>query len=274
MTSLVKFNLAGNEQPLILVPVFVNKKGPFEFILDTGAGTSLLSTELAQRLGINEGESKEAMGAGGKVKVILSQVESLAIGAATLENVQIAITDMSGVGNAVGAKIDGDIGYNFLKAFRVTIHYQTQMLRLTQGEKSSHSPNAEEVKFQLAKPAKPLILVPTYVNRQGPFQFAVDTGASTTVISPELAQKLRIHSVEVSPMTAAGGNVKAVAGRVKSLAVGTTELENVAVVASDFLVSLSGMVGVKLDGIVGYNYLKNFTVTIDYPRETLALQKA
>ena len=38
----VKFRLAGGAQPLILLPVQVNGDGPFKFILDTGAGTSLL----------------------------------------------------------------------------------------------------------------------------------------------------------------------------------------------------------------------------------------
>ena len=44
-----KFRLAGGAQPLILLPVEVNGQGPFEFILDTGAGTSLLSSELAKQ---------------------------------------------------------------------------------------------------------------------------------------------------------------------------------------------------------------------------------
>jgi len=50
-SSRVKFHLAGGAQPLILLPVSVNGQGPFEFILDTGAGTSLLSPELAQKIG-------------------------------------------------------------------------------------------------------------------------------------------------------------------------------------------------------------------------------
>ena len=46
----VKFRLAGGAQPLILLPVQVNGDGPFKFILDTGAGTSLLSSDLAKKL--------------------------------------------------------------------------------------------------------------------------------------------------------------------------------------------------------------------------------
>ncbi|MBI3459690.1 retropepsin-like domain-containing protein [Candidatus Acetothermia bacterium] len=154
------------------------------------------------------------------------------------------------------------------------IDYRTHALHLIQGENPPPSSEADQIKFKLAGPAKPLILVPTYVNDQGPYQFAVDTGASTTVISPEFAQSLGIQTVEAPAMTGGGGKVRASRGNVESLAVGMTQLEKVAVVVSDFLVSLSGIVGAKLDGVVGYNYLKNFTVTIDYPRETLTLQKA
>jgi hypothetical protein len=34
---------------------------------------------------------------------------------------------------------------------------------------------------------------------------------------------------------------------------------------------LSLAVGAKLDGIVGYNFLRNYKVVIDYPGETLTL---
>jgi hypothetical protein len=46
------------------------------------------------------------------------------------------------------------------------------------------------VAFRLGQPDKPLVLLPTFVNGQGPFEFALDTGSSTTVVSPELAHRL------------------------------------------------------------------------------------
>ncbi len=55
----VKFRLSGGAQPLILLPVSVNDHGPFEFILDTGAGTSLLSSELAKQLDVKIVGGKE-----------------------------------------------------------------------------------------------------------------------------------------------------------------------------------------------------------------------
>src|SRR5205085_11082323 len=125
MPTEVKFRLAGGAQPLILVPASVNGDGPHEFILDTGAGLSLLTPELAEHLGVKATESKEGMGAGGKVTISLGVAESLSIGQARIESVQVGITDeVKRIGAAIGAMVDGDIGYDYLKNFRLTIDYE------------------------------------------------------------------------------------------------------------------------------------------------------
>ena len=53
--------------------------------------------------------------------------------------------------------------------------------------------------------------------------------------------------------------------------VGGAQLDNMLVVVADFFVMLSNAVGAKLDGIVGYNFLRNYKVVIDYPNEILSL---
>ena len=86
MITEVPFRLAGAAQPLILVPTSVNGRGPFDFILDTGAGTSLVSLDLARQQGIPTEQMKEGTGAGGKVRLALGTVESLAVGQARREH--------------------------------------------------------------------------------------------------------------------------------------------------------------------------------------------
>ncbi|HEV2966408.1 MAG TPA: retropepsin-like aspartic protease, partial [Chthoniobacterales bacterium] len=88
-SSKVKFRLAGGGQPLILLPVCVNDRGPFDFILDTGAGTSLLSSELAKQLEVKVIGSKEGQSAGGKVSVSLAKVDALVVGETKLEDVDV-----------------------------------------------------------------------------------------------------------------------------------------------------------------------------------------
>src|SRR6202048_468043 len=124
-----KFHLPGGAQPLILLPVKVNGQGPFEFILDTGAGTSLLSPEVAKQLKVKVLSSKEGQSAGGKVAVSLAKVDSLAVGDAKLDDVDVGIVDLRHVGKTIGAKIEGDLGHNFLTQFRVTINYRDCEIR-------------------------------------------------------------------------------------------------------------------------------------------------
>src|SRR5256714_14753683 len=123
-SSKAKFRLAGGLQPLILLQVHVNRQGPFDFILDTGAGTSLLAAELAKKLDIKIIGSKEGESAGGKVSVSLAKVDSLAVGETLLPDVDVGIVDLKQIGKTIGAQIDGDLGYNFLKQFRITIDYR------------------------------------------------------------------------------------------------------------------------------------------------------
>src|SRR5262245_29957661 len=116
MQTEIPFRLAGGAQPLLLVPVRVEGSGPFAFVLDTGAGTCLLSPELAGRLGIAATEVKEGMGAAGRVKVGLARVRSLGLGGIEVADVQVAITEeLARIGAAVGALLEGNLGYNALR---------------------------------------------------------------------------------------------------------------------------------------------------------------
>lgn len=269
----VKFRLAGGAQPLILLPVHVNHNGPFEFILDTGAGTSLLSAELATRLDIQVTGSKEGQSAGGKVSVSLARIDSLAVGQVNLDDVDVGIVDLSHIGKTVGAGIDGDLGYNFLKHFRVMIDYRDCEIRLDDPKRvESFGRGAKtEVPIRLASPAKPLILVDVHANGRGPFQFAIDTGTSTTVIAPELAKQLGVESSPAGAGTTGGAPVDFSAGILQSFQLGGTRTDNMAVVVADFFDMLNIAIGAKLDGIVGYNFLRNYKVLIDYPGERLTL---
>ena len=126
--------------------------------------------------------------------------------------------------------------------------------------------------MRLASLAKPLLLVDVHANGHGPFQFAIDTGTSTTAIAPELAQQLGLKASPVGPLTTGGAQVNVTAGTLESFQVGRARIDDLVVVVADFFSMLSQAVGARLDGIVGYNFLRNFRVVIDYPGEKLRLE--
>ena len=268
----VPFRLVGGENPVILVPVHVDDKGPYEFILDTGASHCLLSRELSEGLGLQPEIEKQAMGAGGPVKLAFAHVASMAVGSTRQYNLQVAITDeLKRIGAAIRSRVDGDLGFEFLKDFSLTIDYRVGAIHFTPPLADRSSPSANSIPFKLAAPHKPLVLVQVTVNGQGPFQFALDTGASRTMLASDLAGELGIEAIEDTPVTGGGGRIKILAGKVNSLTIGNAVVNDHAVGVGAFLAMLSSAVGVKLNGIIGYNFLNRFRVTIDYPRRILHL---
>ncbi len=94
------------------------------------------------------------------------------------------------------------------------------------------------------------------------------------MLSSQLAGQLAVATTDDSPVTGGGGQIQILAGTLSSLAVGDAEVRDLAIGAGEFLNMLSAAVGAKLDGIIGYNFLNQFRVTINYPRSTLDLMPA
>lgn len=150
--------------------------------------------------------------------------------------------------------------------------YKAQELSLSRSPSESEKAALAEVELRLPNPSKPLIMIEARVNDRGPFRFAVDTGTSTSVVSPELARELSLPSVPVAPVTTGGAQINVAAARLRSLTVENAGLQDLDVIVGDFLSMLSDVVGTELDGIIGFNYLRAFRVVIDYPEGIFRLE--
>jgi predicted aspartyl protease len=269
----VTFRLAGSKQALILVPVFVDGRGPYSFVMDTGATTTVVSNELADALALPRGQTQDGRGAAGKMTLVESRLPSLTVGHQILDSVPVSVTDLSFLGRAMGEQVDGALGYSFLKHFVMTLDYATNALTLRRPVADMERSLSEtEIAFRYANAEDPLLVVPTLVNEKGPYDFALDTGASRTVISLDLAAEFGLATEKISQMTAGGGSGTVSRLQLRSLAIGAARQENLAAAASDFLTQLNAELGTKLHGIVGYDFLRHYRVTLDYPREALTLE--
>jgi predicted aspartyl protease len=273
----VSFRLAGGENPLILVPVYVEGKGPYEFILDTGAYRCLLSPEVSASIGIRPESQQQATGIGGTITMSAARVSSLTVGTAQQENIEVAITgELSRLGEAVQSKVDGVLGSNFLKDFRVSLDYGRGVVRFdrfpVEPQVQGGVRSATSVPFKLATPEKPLISLPVFVNGRGPFQFFLDTGASRTTLSFALARKLGIVAIGNRSGTGAGGHIRMLSATLDSLTIGKASISDAPVSVGDFLGNFDSIIDTKFYGIVGNDFLRRFEVTIDYPRGSLDLK--
>lgn len=275
MRTEVRFELAGGDDPLLLVPSHVNERGPYQFIVDTGASVSLIAPQLARDLNLARTSMAGGMGAGGQLNVALAYLDKLAVGEAALEKVQVAISEeLHRIGAAINARVDGNLGYNFLKNFRLKIDYARSTFTLARVQPFASDWVGASLDFKLAGPARPLILIPAFVNNRGPYQFALDTGASKTVLAPEVVRGLELQNPQPEEITGVGGKIPSIRGEIALLQIGSHKRSNVTVVVTEMLTTLSQVVQARLDGIIGYTFLKAFNVTIDYPNAMLRLAEA
>jgi len=93
-----------------------------------------------------------------------------------------------------------------------------------------------------------------------------------TVVSPEVARGLGAGDRRPAKMLGGGGRVAGLSGAMATVRVGDDDGREVGVVIGPFLGPLGEVVGTKLDGILGYNFLRRFRVTIDFPARHLVLE--
>jgi predicted aspartyl protease len=107
-------------QSLIVIPVYVNGNGPYRFLLDTGAGMTVLSNKVARRLNLQNGRTESMGSAGGYILITIYDLNELRVGEIRMAQPQIAAADFDLMRSL---EIDGILGADQLKAFRVSIDY-------------------------------------------------------------------------------------------------------------------------------------------------------
>lgn len=133
------------------------------------------------------------------------------------------------------------------------------------------APSAAEVPLELTGPGRAVVVVAVKVNGQGPFAFTLDTGATITLVSPEVAQASGLPVVGKGEATGAGGKFPVTLARANEVSVGNAVARDLPVGIFD-VSPLGGVMGTKIDGILGHNFLQLFRVTIDYRSSRLRLE--
>lgn len=110
---------------LVVVPVTINGRGPFRFILDTGASDSILSSAVADALAIPEGRSRRILTAGGAVPAQVRMLRIFKVGGVRLEEVEIAVMQADLMKTL---QVDGVLGADYLRRFKVSIDYQNRLV--------------------------------------------------------------------------------------------------------------------------------------------------
>lgn len=108
--------------------------------------------------------------------------------------------------------------------------------------------------------------------------FIIDTGTQTTSIYKNVADKIKANILGKNKYESIGltGNVNEFSGLLENLTIGKTKFQNIPVDifdANSIDINFLFFNIYHLDGIIGWDILKNFDFTIDYKNEKLILRK-
>jgi hypothetical protein len=116
-------------------------------------------------------------------------------------------------------------------------------------------------------------------DKYGPYRFLVDTGSSVTLVTPEFAQRYPAKYASTPDMpqvpvrSADGRTVVLPAAVVGRIELGQAKFAYVPVLIYDCS-ALSSLLGVRIDGVLGFPLFRETQLTLDYPRSQVVLQPA
>ncbi len=216
------------------VKVMVGGKGPFAFLVDTGAERTVIARELAARLGLIEGAQLRLATIGGS-----ATVPSFRVAALQMSNLHLAAVDAPAFhGRHIGAA--GLIGVDMLEERRVLIDFRKETMQILETRRRA-APiirDDDAIVVTARNSAGRLILSDARLNGKR-IDVIVDTGAQTSVgnmalqkmVATKRANRFPFFPTELMAVT--GEDVPALRTAIKRIVINGMDVNDLPVSFAD-----------------------------------------
>jgi hypothetical protein len=262
----VPFELVDNH---VYLDVTLNGKGPYHFIFDTG-GQNVIDPAVAQEIGAVAAGSAQGGGVGAATEAVgFAPVSSLRVGGAELRDQLFAVLPVrAGFGIAGSVPVDGLIGAEVLARFVTVFDYANDKVVF---KLPGATPAGTSIPFVFSGTQPEIPCAIDHIATQ----CTIDSGSrsSLDLLAPFLAA---YPAVLPATLTAPGLNGFGVGGgdvgrlgRLASLEMGGFDLPDL---VAGYSVATAGAFAVPgIAANIGGGVLRRFTVTYDYPHQTMSL---
>jgi Aspartyl protease len=255
----------------VIAPVFVNERGPFRFIVDTGANRSVLSTALAAKIGAVPDGVADVHGVTGVRTAPMARVASLRTGALSLRGVSLPVLDTDMLGSA-----DGMLGVQGMESMRLEIDNRRRTLVVTPS--SAKPPPADfsvRAQFRFGNLA-------CAQGKLGPLSLPVifDTGADVALANPALRDWVAAKRGARAPL--AGSRLSSAASAeiiqsgiaIRAIALEGCKVERIAAAVGDFHIFRIWNLSDQPALVLGMQVLESLAAfSIDYGRRLILLKR-
>ena len=258
-----------NDRPVIEIRIN-NKDEPLKFVLDTGSGISVISLETSKRLNIKpvtKGGLARAIGGDGKFEIVYGFLKTVEIGEVKISSVPVYIREF----HNKNERIDGYIGLSLISKFLTTIDYGSQAFSLLKKDSiRNEKTTGENLTLPLRLTSSGFLSGEVQLEGvKAPLNFIVDTGASISVISEDVAGLEEVKGFardEKMRVIGAAGITESVSSfMLPRVTFGSHSREKIKAIALDLDV-INEASGFEQSGILGGNFLKNYSVTFDFQK--------
>lgn len=264
---------------MVVIPLFVNQKGPFNFVLDTGVGLMIITDPtLIDSVNIDNRRTLKMYGLGNDVVFEAYATTTLNISIAQKlksQDVSAAILkkDHFGLSNYAGMPIHGLLGYEFFSNLAVKINFMDSTLTVARSGQ--------------IKPLKRGAVLPISVEERKPYftttmilpgsqltekKLLIDLGAGHPLAiesSPQYAGHLK-RVIMANLGVGLTGPVNGYISRIGELFVGKYKFTDVITSFPDSNVHVKYII--PRDGSLGMGVLKKFLLVFDYKNQKIYLK--
>jgi hypothetical protein len=121
------------ENVQIIVPVTIDRSGPYDFLVDTGAQITTVDPALAEALNLKIEGTTGIIGVGNYARTPFTTLDSVQAGPGVVERVMAVIQDLGQI-RLADARVRGVLAGNFLEHFGLLIDYQQRLICLDNGD--------------------------------------------------------------------------------------------------------------------------------------------
>jgi predicted aspartyl protease len=261
---------------LLTIGVHIDGKGPFQFVIDTGADRTVIADDVVRQLALRVGNQVMVEGVVRTVRADTVRVQKMAVGVVEREGLDTPVLPREQL------QADGYLGLDVIDGYRVTLDFKNSELTLSEPRHRQligwAPPN--EIPIRLAGSAGHLRSIECSIDGVRATAF-VDSGAEISVgnsllFNALVAQNPGYARQETIPLTGVTGGV--VPGRVttvKSVKLSGLTFEESRIAIADLQIFRLWEIDDRPALLIGMNWLRQFNkVSVDYARKELRFDLA
>lgn len=267
ITQDVAFKIDAHDR--MTVQVHLGGRGPYRFLVDTGADRTAVSTAIAAQLGLIDGPMATLHSITGTSSVRTANVPQLELSQNRVRSVDAPLLEAANMG------ADGILGVDSLRSQRVLFDFKTRIISIV--------PSAQRVKQEEGtivvngKLRRGHLIVTSATANSVPMTVVLDTGSEITLGNSALRAKLEARhrlgiGQRVEMMSVTGQKITGDAFHLKLVEIGGVQLEDLVILFADAAIFRSLELDNKPAVLLGMNAMRAFDkVSIDFARKQLRM---